>query len=159
LTGECPDKLLDANGTAVPFSTTGVTAQDAPGLASAKGATIKETTSASGALEREKTFSYTLGTFTGTKTTGTPPPPAYEPPDAIAPAVGAAENTRLAPAVRVPLTTSRTVTCTAGRVVHFPDNDSVLARAQAAANAGLGGIAIWAMSYEPLDLWSALAAS
>jgi len=152
--GECPALLP----TGVALSTTTVQTRNAPALAASHGATITDAKAANGSSEGESTFSWVVGTYTGPKSV-TPTPGPYVPPPTVANQIpgSAADTNGLAPAVRLkPVAVN--VTCTISRIVHVPDNASIVLRAQTAQAAGLGGIAIWALGYEPPELWPALAA-
>lgn len=63
-------------------------------------------------------------------------------------------RTPLAPAGLAPA--ERLGVCTVRRTVFFPDEYTVVQRAQMALDAGLGGIAIWAFGYESPELWPLL---
>jgi hypothetical protein len=110
-----------------------------------------------GNLEGERTFGWDVGTFTGTKIVN-PAPGPYVPPPVVASEIPrVADPAALAPAVRVRSVTTE-VTCSIRRVVHYPDTASIVQRAQLAQASGLGGTVVWALGYESLDLWQALAA-
>jgi spore germination protein YaaH len=139
--GTCP------NG--VSLTTTSVQMEHAGALAASKGAV--PTRHSSG----EMTFTYTE-TFTGPRPNSIPPPP-YTPPtddvDRLGPTVdqgGLDRAVRLSPG-------GAFVTCTVARTVFYPDELSVVQRANAALAAGLSGIAIWALGYETTALWPLLA--
>lgn len=163
VTGECPAVMPSG----VARSTTSVEMQNGPALAASHGASMTEYRDSTGA-QAEQTFSWdvvnpTTGglTFSGAKTV-TPVPDPYVPPPAVANDLGKpADGTALAPAVRIAATqtVTVTVTCTIKRVVHIPDDASIVERSRVAEAGGLGGIVIWALGYEPLDLWSTLASS
>ena len=125
-------------------------------------ATITEYARRAGRLEGEQTFSWDVGTFTGDDVQLTDAG-RRRPVRAAADRRErgrrvAADGGALAPPVRLTRAGGHaTVTCTITRVVHVPDNARSSQRAQVAEAAGLGGIAIWALGYEPLDLWTALA--
>ncbi len=139
VSGYCPSSA--------PLGTVSVLMRNAWGLAMSKGATPVR--HASG----EMTFTYEE-TFTGPRTAPLPPPP-YLPPVVMANTVAPADPAPLAPALRLnPGNTE--VTCRVRRTVFYPDQQSVLDRAQAAKQAGTAGIAIWALGYEVADLWSGL---
>ena len=86
------------------------------------------------------------------------PPPTFPPPSVVVgqieepgSAVGLERAARLTPP-------GSTVSCTLRHTMWYPDNASVVQRAQAAVDAGWSGIVIWALGYEDATLWSALAA-
>lgn len=138
--GECP---ADAD-----LRTYSVQMEDAAGLAARRGATPVRHSSG------EMTFTYDL-TYTGPRV-GSPAPPSYDPPAQTVGAVGGAADAQgLRPALRLNAMSS-TVTCTVRRTVFVPDEQSVLQRATAALDGGLGGIAVWAFGYETDALWTGL---
>ncbi len=103
----------------------------------------------------EMTFWYE-SQYAGTLTTTTVPP-AYQPPATTMDVIDEADASALSPARRV-MPPGASVSCTVRWTVFYPDTQSVVDRAVAALDAGLGGIAIWALGYETDDLWPALAA-
>jgi spore germination protein YaaH len=137
--GICPDNA--------ELSTVALQMENANNVAAANGAV--PTRDPSGELR----FTYDR-TFTGIR--GAPPaPPA--PPTPGPPTidnVAAADSGTLQPADR--LTSGQNVTCTIRRTVYFPDEFSVVQRANAALAAGMSGIAIWALGYETPNLWGPL---
>lgn len=127
--------------------TVSVLSRDAPGLAAQYGATIVDATSLTGRPVVEKTFVYTRSY--GVDGNATVQPPKYEPPaNRIDDVPGAADPAPLQPATRLGA-------CIVERTVYFPDTASILARVNRIRDAGLGGAVIWALSFEPADLWTA----
>jgi hypothetical protein len=79
------------------------------------------------------------------------PAPPYTPPTNRSDTMAPADANGLASAVRLGGTT-----CTIHRTVYFPDADTIVVHANAALQAGLSGIVIWALGYETDDLWPKL---
>lgn len=139
VSGTCPSNAS--------LGTTSVQMSNAASLAASKGATPVRDVSG------EMTFTYDT-VFEGTLSMSLTPP-TYTPPATPAAQVEEADPTGLAPAVRV-MAPGAPVKCTVRRTVYYPDATSVLQRAQAAVDAGISGIAIWALGYETSDVWSLL---
>ena len=78
-------------------------------------------------------------------------PTAAAPVASVAATVAPVETTGLAKAKRLSV-------CIVRRTVYYPDETTVVQRAQMSLDAGLGGIAIWAFGYETTDLWPMLRA-
>lgn len=78
-------------------------------------------------------------------------PTATALPSSVAATVAPIETTGLAKAKRLSV-------CVVRRTVYYPDETTVVQRAQMSLDAGLGGIAIWAFGYETTDLWPMLRA-
>ncbi len=102
----------------------------------------------------ELRFAYDTS-FTG-PSTGAAPAPVLPVPDTYANSTRPIEVSSLRPALR--LNTGGTTTCVVRRTVYAPDVESLVARSQAVLDAGLSGIAIWALGYELPDVWPRLAA-
>jgi spore germination protein YaaH len=125
--------------------TVSVLSRDAPGLAAQYGVPIVDATSLTGRPVVEKTFVYTRSYGIDG---GSAAPPKYEPPpNRIDEVPGAADPSTLRPATRLGA-------CIVERTVYFPDTASILARVDRIQQAGLGGAVIWALSFEPADLWT-----
>jgi spore germination protein YaaH len=139
--GQCP-----ANAS---IATQSVQMENVAALASAHGATPVRDVSG------ELTFGWDQ-TFTGSQNSVVVPPD-YIPPTVYANTLAPADDAALKPALRI-LPPGATVTCTVHRTVFVPDAQSVKDRAVAALNAGISGIAIWALGYETPDVWTQLLA-
>ena len=101
----------------------------------------------------ELRFTYDV-TYTGNRT-GATPAPSLPTPSTYANSTQPIPAEVLRPALR--LNTGGTTTCTVRRTVYAPDHETLVMRAQAVMNAGLSGIAIWALGYELPDVWGRLA--
>jgi spore germination protein YaaH len=78
-------------------------------------------------------------------------PPSKVAPDVAAPATGTAGG--LQPALRLD---PPTASCTVHHYVYFPDATTIQMHAQAALNAGWGGVILWALGYETGDVYTLL---
>ena len=126
--------------------TVSVLSRDAPGLAAQYGAPIGDAAPFNGRPVVEKTFVYTRSY--GVDGNANVQPPKYEPPaNRIDEVPGAADPAPLLPATRLGA-------CIVERTVYFPDTASILARVDRIRDAGLGGAVIWALSFEPAELWT-----
>ena len=134
LSGSCP--------TNAPTGTFGVQMENVGGLVSKPGAVLVRDDSGEMKLTYDEVF-------TGSGTTI--PPPEVAPPSNRTDSVAPADLNGLQTAVRLGGST-----CAIRRTVYFPDAETVFQRASAALNAGLSGIAVWAMGYETDDVWQRL---
>lgn len=138
VSGTCP--------TNASTGTTAVQMESAAQLAADHGATpVRD---ASG----EMRFTYDV-TYTGSKS-GPTPAPALPTPSTYANSTEPISVAALRPALR--LDASGTTTCTVRRTVYYPDEFTVVQRANAVVAAGYSGIAIWALGYETTALWGPL---
>jgi hypothetical protein len=135
ITGTCP--------TSAPMVTVAVQMENMAGLLAKPGATSVRDASGEMKLVYDEVF-----TGTGTAT----PAPEYVPPANRANALAPADPSGLRTALRL-----GGATCTVRRTVYYPDVFTVVQHADAALNAGLSGIAIWALGYETDDIWPQLA--
>ena len=136
--GTCP-----ANAS---LGTFGVQMESAPQLALDNGATpVRD---ASGELR----FTYDV-VYTGSKT-GPTPAPLLPTPSSYANSTSPIEAGALRPALR--LNSSGSTTCSVRRTVYFPDEFTIVQRTTAVIQAGLSGIAIWALGYDTPGLWAPL---
>jgi hypothetical protein len=136
LSGSCPtDAAID---------TTGVQMENIGGLLAKPGATLVRDDSGEMLLTYDEVF---------TGTGDSAPPPEYAPPSNHTDQLAPADLAGLRTAVRL-----GGATCTIRRTVYYPDVATVVQRANAALDAGLSGIAIWALGYETTDLWPQLMA-
>jgi spore germination protein YaaH len=95
---------------------------------------------------------------TGYSTTPIPAPP-YHPAAAGNPrVVDPAATAALQPALRLTPPTVQ-LSCTVRHFVYFPDAITIGMHAQAAVNAGWGGVVLWALGYETPEVYQALAAT
>ncbi len=95
---------------------------------------------------------------TGYSTTPIPAPP-YRPAPAGNPrVVDPAATAALQPALRLTPPTVQ-LSCTVRHFVYFPDAITIGMHAQAAINAGWGGVVLWALGYETPEVYQALAAT
>lgn len=134
LSGACP--------TNAPTGTVGVQMENMGGLVSKPGAVLVRDFSGEMKLTYDEVF-----TGSGTNI----PPPEVVPPSGRTETVAPADLSGLQTAVRL-----GGATCAIRRTVYFPDAETVHQRASAALNAGLSGIAVWAMGYETDDVWQRL---
>ncbi len=136
--GTCP--------TNASLGTVGVQMESAPQLALDNGAVpVRD---ASGELR----FTYDV-TYTGNKT-GPTPAPLLPTPSSYANSTSPIEAGALRPALR--LNSSGSTTCSVRRTVYFPDEFTIVQRTNAVIQAGLSGIAIWALGYDTPSLWAPL---
>lgn len=135
INGSCPSNA--------PTGTVAVQMENVGGLLAKPGATLLRDDSGEMKLVYDEVF-----TGTGTAT----PPPEYVPPANRAGQLAPADPAGLRTAVRL-----GGATCTVRRTVYYPDVYTVVQRANAALDAGLSGIAIWAFGYETGDVWQQLA--
>ena len=91
---------------------------------------------------------------TGYSTTPIPAPP-YTPAPAAAPRVAPAADTVLQPALRLTPPTQQ-LSCTVRHFVYYPDAITIGMHAQAAIDAGWGGVVLWALGYETPEVYTAL---
>jgi spore germination protein YaaH len=103
----------------------------------------------------EVTFTYDV-VETGYSTTPIPAPP-YTPPAAGASrVVDPAASAVLQPALRLTPPTVQ-LSCTVRHFVYYPDAITIGMHAQAAVDAGWGGVVLWALGYETPEVYQALA--
>lgn len=136
---KCPDGAL---------ATHSIELDNMPGLIAAHG-----NPPPSRDLEGEVTFTYSV-VETGYSTTPIPAPPYAPGASAVAKVVPAAD-TALQPALRLTPPTVQ-LTCTVTHFVHYPDAITIGMHAQAALNAGWGGVVLWALGYETPEVYAAL---
>ncbi|MEP7201702.1 MAG: glycosyl hydrolase family 18 protein [Ilumatobacteraceae bacterium] len=87
------------------------------------------------------------------------PPPRYVPPTRVVPAVAtSASSDGLQPALRL-TPPSEQLSCTVRHFVYYPDPVTIQMHAQAAVDAGWGGVVVWALGYETPGVYAALAAT
>ncbi len=136
--GACP--------TNASLGTVGVQMESASQLASGTGATpVRD---ASGELR----FTYDVS-YTGNKT-GPTPAPLLPTPGSYANSTSPIDVGVLRPALR--LNSSGSTTCTVRRTVYYPDEFTIVQRTNEVIQAGLSGIAIWALGYDTPSLWAPL---
>jgi spore germination protein YaaH len=92
---------------------------------------------------------------TGYSTTPIPAPP-YKPVPPGSPQVAPASNGALQPALRLTPPTVQ-LSCTVRHFVFYPDAITIGMHAQAAVDAGWGGVVLWALGYETPEVYTALA--
>jgi spore germination protein YaaH len=138
LSGTCP--------TNASTGTVAVQMESAAQLAADHGATPLR--DASGEMK----FTYEV-TYTGSKS-GPTAAPVLPTPSTYANSTQPIAVGELRPALR--LDASGSTTCTVRRTVYFPDELTVVQRANAVVAAGFSGIAIWALGYETTALWGPL---
>jgi spore germination protein YaaH len=106
-------------------------------------------------ISEERYFSYDV-VATGFSTAPIPAPP-YVPPTRVVPTVAtSAASTGLQPALRL-APPGEQLSCTVRHFVYYPDPVTIQIHAQAAANAGWGGVVLWALGYETPGVYAALA--
>jgi spore germination protein YaaH len=103
--------------------------------------------------EGEVTFTYDV-VETGYSSTPIPAPP-YTPSASVVPKVAPAADTVLQPALRLTPPTVQ-LSCTVTHFVHYPDAITIGMHAQAALDAGWGGVILWALGYETPEVYTAL---
>lgn len=136
--GTCP--------TNASLATLGVQMESAAQLAADNGATpVRD---ASGELR----FTYDVS-YTGNKT-GPTPAPLLPTPSTYANSTAPIDTGVLRPALR--LNSGGSTTCTVRRTVYYPDEMTIVQRTNAVIQAGLSGIAIWALGYDTPALWAPL---
>jgi hypothetical protein len=101
----------------------------------------------------EVKFSYDV-VETGYSTTPIPAPP-YTPAPAGARQVAPAVDGVLQPALRLTPPTVQ-LSCTVRHFVYYPDAITIGMHAQAAVDAGWGGVVLWALGYETPEVYTAL---
>jgi spore germination protein YaaH len=138
--GTCP--------TNASLGTAGVQMESAPQLAADVGATPVRDPSG------ELRFTYDVS-YTGNRS-GSIPAPTLPAPTSNANSTSPIDARTLRPALR--LNASGTTTCTVRRTVYYPDEQTIVQRTNAVIAAGLSGISIWALGYEPVSLWGPLSA-
>jgi Glycosyl hydrolases family 18 len=134
LSGSCP--------TDAPTATVGVQMENVGGLLAKAGATLVRDPSGEMKLIYDEVF-----TGSGVDS----PAPPYVPPSNRSNDVSTADAGGLRTAVRL-----GGATCTIRRTVYYPDELTVVQHANAALQAGLSGIVIWALGYETDALWAQL---
>ena len=91
--------------------------------------------------------------YTGNRT-GPAAAPVLPTPTSYSNSTSPIDTGALRPALR--LNSGGTTTCTVRRTVYYPDEFTIVQRTNAVIQAGLSGIAIWALGYDTPGLWAPL---
>jgi hypothetical protein len=105
----------------------------------------------------ERYFSYDV-VETGFSTSPIPAPPYVPPTRVVRTVATSATDTGLQPALRLS-PPGEELSCTVRHFVYYPDPVTIQMHAQAAVNAGWGGVVLWALGYETPGVYTALAAT